>query len=122
MRGKLVAACAQNPVAWKDVGRELLPGSGSDVDTALNIIEVNSQGNVIKCCSSLFDQWLERDPDASWEHLIEALNIALLDKLATKIEGMLQPSADSIHKIETAKPQLQTGMHNDVLLKTVLAI
>ena len=124
MRGELCGACAQNPVAWKDVGRELLPGSGSDVDAALNIIEVNSQGNVIRCCSSLFDQWLQRDPDASWELLIKALKIAHLNNLATEIEGMLQPSrsADSTHKTETAKPQIQTGMHNDVLLKTVLAI
>ena len=111
---KLVAACAQNPITWKQVGEELIPGSDSDVQAVLNGIQVNSQGNVTLCCSSLFDQWLQRDPDASWELLIKALNIALLNNLATEIEGMLQPSADSTHKTETAKPQIQTGMHNDV--------
>ena len=124
MVNKLVAACAKNAIAWKQVGEELIPGSDSDVDTALNVIEVNSCGDVIVCCSSLFDEWLKRDPHASWELLIKALKIAHLNNLATEIEGMLQPSrsADSTHKTETAKPQIQTGMHNDVLLKTVLAI
>ena len=118
MRNELGGACALNPGAWKSVGLELMPGSNAE----LNIIQVNSQGNVISCCSSLFDLWLQRNPHASWEHLIEALNIANLNDLATKIEGMLQPSADSTHKIETAKPQIPTGMHTDVLIKIVLAI
>ena len=122
MRNELVAACVQNPIAWKEVGEELIPGSDSDVQAVLNVIQVNSRGDVIVCCSSLFDQWLQRDPDASWELLIKALKIAHLNILATEIEGMLQPSADSTHKTETAKPQIQTGMHNDVLLKIVLPI
>ena len=110
--------CALNPGAWKDVGLKLMP----DINATLDTVEVNSRGSVISCCSLLFNLWLQRDPHASWEHLIKALNNANLNYLATKIEGMLQPSADSTHKTETAKPQIPTGMHNAVLITIVLAI
>ena len=116
---KLVSACAQNSIAWKQVGGELIPGDDSDVQATLNGIQVNSHGDVTICCSSLFGAWFQRDPDATWELLIKALKFANLNDLAKEIEGMLLPStsADSTHKIETAKPQIQTGMHNDVLIK-----
>ena len=110
VRGKLCGACEENPEAWKDVGRELM----SDSDATLSTIAVNSRGNVITCCSSLFKQWLQRKSDASWEHLIEALKAVDLNDVATEIEGMLEPSTDLIHKTETSKPQMQTGSYDFV--------
>ena len=86
-------------------------------EEVLSTIAVNSCGNVIKCCSSLFRQWLQRDTNASWKALIEALKMTSLNDLAAEIEGMLEPSADSTHKTETTKPQIQTGMYNDCLSK-----
>ena len=106
VRNKLCGACDQNPEAWKDVGRELMPNS----EDVLSTIAVNSRGNVITCCSSLFRQWLQRKPNATWKHLIEALNIAGIDDLATEIEGILEPSAVLTDKTETTKPQIQIGM------------
>ena len=105
MRTKLCGACNQDPQAWKNVGIELMP----DSDAQLNAISANSHGNVFTCVSSLFDLWLQRKPNATWGHLIEALNIAGIDYLATEIEGMLEPSAVSTAKTETTKPQIQIG-------------
>ena len=105
MRKKLCGACEENSQAWKDVGRELIPNS----EDVLSTIAVNSHGNVITCCSSLFRQWLQRKSNATWKHLIEALNIAGIDDLATEIEGMLEPSAVSTDKTETTKRQIQIG-------------
>ena len=100
MRTKLCGACNQDPQAWKNVGIELMP----DSNALLNAIAANSGGNVFTCCSSLFDQWLQRKPHAKWRHLIEALNMAGIDYLATEIEGMLEPSAVLTDKTETTKP------------------
>ena len=105
MRDKLCGACDQDPQAWKNVGIELMPDSNAQ----LNTIAVNSRGNVITCCSSLFQLWLQRKPNATWRHLIEALNIAGINYLATEIEGMLEPSAVSTYKTETTQPQIQIG-------------
>ena len=105
MRTKLCGACNQDPQAWENVGIELMPESSAH----LNTIAANNRGNVLTCCSSLFQLWLQRKPDAKWRHLIEALNIAGIDYLATEIEGMLEPSAVSTDKTETTKPQIQIG-------------
>ena len=80
-----------------------------DSNARLNTIAANSRGNVFTCVSSLFQLWLQKTPDAKWRHLIEALNIAGIDYLATEIEGMLEPSAVSTDKSETTKPQIQIG-------------
>ena len=91
VRSQLCAACADNPEAWKDLGMELMPGS----EAALGTIAANSHGNVITCCSSLFKLWLQRQPNASWRQLIQALKDIGLDKLATEIKGKLEPSVTS---------------------------
>ena len=66
VRGQLCAACESNPQAWKDLGRELMP----DSDVELSTIAVNAHGNVINCCSSLFNLWFQQQPEASWGQLI----------------------------------------------------
>ena len=106
MKTKLCAACNQDPQAWMNVGIELMPDSVAQ----LNAIAANSYGNLFTCVSSLFQQWLQRKPNATWGHLIEALNIAGIDYLATEIEGMLEPSAVSTDKTGTTEPQIQIGM------------
>ena len=86
----MCAACEDNPEAWRDLGAELLP-PGDSSTAALQTISANSHGNVIKCCSSMFTLWLQRQPDASWWQLIEALKDTGFDQLATKIEKKLIP-------------------------------
>ena len=82
---RVCGACS-NPEVWRDLGRELL---GQEVESQLNAIAVNSDGNVIQCCSGMFSLWLERQPGASWRQLINALINVNLVSLATEIEKSL---------------------------------
>jgi len=93
-------ACHNNPEVWRDLGIELL---GEEADPALNIISVNSRGNVIQCCSSMFSLWLERQPEASWKQLVEALMKVNLKSLSVEIKKLLRPSdqQQDSHKILT---------------------
>ena len=73
---------------WYDVGLELLD---VEDEPALDVIKVNSSGDVDKCTAAMLQLWLKRKPDASWNQLIEAFrapNIKL-EALASKIEGIL---------------------------------
>ena len=58
----------------------------------LDTIYVNSHGNVIKCCAAMFTLWLERQPEASWRQLIDALINVELVSLAAEIKRLLIPS------------------------------
>ena len=94
VRTPVCGACCHNPEVWRDLGRELL---GEEAESELNIIAVNSHDNVIKCCSAMFLLWLERQPQANWRQLINALMNVKLVALATYVEKLLTSS--------TADPQ-----------------
>ena len=87
VREDLCSACATNPEIWKDLGRELIPKS----DAALGGITASAKGDVITCCSKLFELWLQRQPEASWRQLIEALKEVKLTTLAVEIQEKLEP-------------------------------
>ena len=73
---------------WYDLGVELL--AEEDVQ-ALDEIQRNNPRDVSTCCTKMFQLWLERQPDASWRQLIQALrepNIEL-NELADTIEQKL---------------------------------
>ena len=73
---------------WYDLGVELL--AEEDVQ-ALDEIQKNNPSDVSTCCTKMFQLWLERQPDASWRQLIQALrepNIEM-NKLANTIEQKL---------------------------------
>jgi len=92
VRPQVCGAC-HNPEVWRDLGIELL---GQEADASLNTISTNSR-NVIQCCSSMFSLWLERQPEASWKQLVEALMNVNLNALGVKIKNLLTPKqqADS---------------------------
>ena len=115
VRGQLRAACEDSPQAWKDLGRELMP----DDDTASGTIAANALGNVINSCSSLFKVWFERQINASWRQLIEALNDAGLDTLATQIKKKLKPpiASGSSHTGTTTASQMPQGMYDTHILQ-----
>ena len=74
---------------WHDLGIELL-----DLDDDLDRIEAESNNDLDKCCTKMFQLWLRKQPSASWNQLIKALRepSVELHALATKIEQMfLQP-------------------------------
>ena len=86
VRPQVCGACNNNPEIWRDLGIELL---GQEADAALNTISANNRGNVIQCCSSMFSLWLERQPEASWEQLVEALIKVNLNTLGVKIKKLV---------------------------------
>ena len=108
VREDLCSACATNPEAWKDLGRELIPKS----DAALGRIAANAKGDVITCCSKLFELWLQRQPKASWRQLIEALEEVKLPTLAVEILEKLEPSvaSASVHTTMTTSSQMPSSM------------
>jgi len=92
VRPHLVTACENNSEAWKDLGRELIPGDSSSVDAALSRISVNNHDDVTGRCSTMLAVWLEREPNASWGQLVNALRVTNLGQLATEIERKLRAS------------------------------
>ena len=88
------------PKIWKVLGIELL---GQESETTLNTISADNRGSVVACCSGMFSLWLERQPEASWKQLIDALIDVELVSLAMKIKRLLIPSEQQ----ESSQPDLQ---------------
>ena len=74
------------------MGIELL--DPDDVDE-LDKIKAQYPHDLNECCKAMFQLWLRKQSDASWNQLLEALRQRgiELDTLAIKIEEMLQPIA-----------------------------
>ena len=73
---------------WYDIGLELLEQKD---ERAVNVIKKNNAGNISECCIEMLELWLNRQPDATWNQLIEALRAPgiELNNVASQIEGML---------------------------------
>ena len=69
---------------WFDLGVELL--ENSDVE-ALRIIKKEFPKDIRRCCSEMFQLWLERCPSAEWKDLISALHYIGCKHLAEKIQN-----------------------------------
>jgi len=57
---------------WWDLGVQLLVSDERQIATLI-VIAANYPQNVVKCCQTMFEEWLEIRNDASWNQLIEAL-------------------------------------------------
>ena len=60
-------------------------------EPVLNIIRNDHPGDSDRCTAEMLRLWLEKKPDATWNHLIQTLrepNIRL-ETLASKIESLL---------------------------------
>ena len=55
---------------WHDLGVQLIP---DHLQNKLGIIRTNNYGDATKCCTMMFEYWLQVDATASWDKLIEAL-------------------------------------------------
>ena len=89
VRSHICSACDLSPGIWKDLGIELM---GEDSVADINTISANKRGDVEGCCSSLFALWLQRQPEANWKQLIDALIKIKLNQLAAAIKKLLIPS------------------------------
>ena len=76
------------------MGLELLE---QEDEETLDQIKSNNPNDVGECCKKMFQLWLSKCKNATWDQLIQALEIIGLNNLATTIKGMLQDtiSADS---------------------------
>ena len=68
------------------MGLELLE---QEDEERLNEIESNNPNDVGKCCKEMFQLWLRKCTNATWNQLIQALKEVELNNLATRIKGML---------------------------------
>ena len=73
---------------WFDLGVELL--DSNDI-AELNKTEAEYSSDLDKCCTKMFNLWLNKQPTASWNQLIEALRQPGIDlgTLASRIKQML---------------------------------
>ena len=70
---------------WKDLGIQLL---NAEQAKKLDVIQANHPGDTEKCCTAMFNYWLQVDITASWDKLITALQRIGHDVLANKIKKM----------------------------------
>ena len=78
---------------WHDLGLELLE---QEDEERLNEIESNNPNDVSKCCKEMFQLWLRKCTNATWNQLIQALKEVELNNLAITIEGMLMPANEIV--------------------------
>ena len=76
---------------WRELGVQLLE---NEYVEKLNVIEKNHPNDVERCCSEMFNYWLQVDPCASWNKLIGAFEKIERNDLAAKVrkyigEGIL---------------------------------
>ena len=64
-------------VKWFDLGLELVNDS--------NILQQIRDDDAHTCCRMMFQKWLESIPDASWNHLVAALNKIGMDSAANVV-------------------------------------
>ena len=99
-------------IKWYDLGLELLePEDGGK----LNVILHSNHRDLRECCRQMFQLWLQNCPDATWEHLIQALREVRLNRLASKIYHMLQRAESMlvIDRIGQVNSQFIVTTHMD---------
>jgi len=83
---------------WKGLGVQLLdPTSGTELD----IIEKQNHYDVKECCVHMFQKWLDKTPDASWNHVLAALRCPSveLNHLANQIEQKLIEKCEILYSL-----------------------
>ena len=82
---------------WYKLGIDLL--ESGDVEE-LNKIRSQYPTDIDTCCIEMFQLWLNKQPTASWNQLIESLRCIDLDHLAGKIDQMLlQPKPAGVYVV-----------------------
>ena len=75
---------------WFDLGVELLEQADEEL---LN--EIDGE-DLTESCTKMFQLWLKKCPNASWNQLIQALKEIEFLTVPERIEGMLMPTEDTV--------------------------
>ena len=80
---------------WHDLGLELLEQKDEE---ELNQIQMDNPNDGSKCCKEMFQLWLRKCPNATWNQLIKALEEPSieLNKLASTIKELLLPMEETV--------------------------
>ena len=105
---EVAAACAYQPDVWRDLGIELL---GKDGIAELDVIKANNTNDVTKCCSKMLSLWLQRQIEASWNQLIEALEQVKLNRIAKEIKRGLKLPTEVADTMQAKK--ITATQHQD---------
>ena len=85
------------------MGIELL---GQDGIADLDVIKANNTDDVTKCCSKMLSLWLQRQTEASWNQLIEALVQVKLNRVAQEIKkGLKSPREHEDQRVDMMEPE-----------------
>lgn len=68
---------------WYDIGVELLDGN----TVALEEIKAKYSSDVNKCCTEMFNKWLQYNPEANWDQLASVLSEVGLTTAAKNIKS-----------------------------------
>ena len=74
---------------WRNLGEALLPYEQHRWP-ALDIIAANHPHDNFRCCMLVVREWLDIDPDATWNKLIRALKVGGLPHVANHLEQMIR--------------------------------
>ena len=78
--------CASEYKKWRELAIELLDGD-DDAVAALDARTYNMDEK--QCCSVMFRFWLERQPQATWKQLVDALYEIKLNQVAADVKNLL---------------------------------
>ena len=82
--------CEQGMDHLKELAQVLLPGGSGKA--LINIKAENHPGNIKSCFTDFFNEWSERELEATWQKLIDALRGTNKHTLASDIENSLLTS------------------------------
>ena len=97
---------------------------GQDAADDLDVIRIDHPNNVKECCLRMFNEWRQRNPKASYRHLIDGLKEVNLIQLASEVEKLFISSVDSSteekddvplnkrRKLQKCEPHSVGGNHN----------
>ena len=111
--------CEQGMDYLKELADVLLPGGCGK--TQLTIIAQNYPHDIKSCFTEFFTEWAEREVEATWQKLIDALKDTNKCALASDIESsllvpclLIPPLAEEVQVVE--QQILDTGLELDELM------
>jgi len=91
---------------WYELGLELV-----DSNKILKVIETNHPNDANTCCRLMFDKWLEKTSDASWNQLVAALDAI-----------NMKAAADAVRKLFKSGSEYTQYVHSSFIVKCIYVV